>query len=381
MSRGRIDAPNVRTAAERLAQQGLLPIELTARASKVQSAGRTTIANLAIGLLVLADLLDAGLPVGRALAAIEAMTLPGWQARLPSIQESVREGKSLARAFEESGIAAPGEVIGILYAGERGAGLARAVRAAADICREAAETRHAIRSALAYPMLLGTAGTLSAGLLVAVVLPRFATILTDMGQSLPRSTSLLLASSSAFRAAALPGLMMLALLAAAWSMTIRRPGGRARWHALLLRLPLIGEIRLTTSTARFCSTLGAMLDAGVPVAASLPSAARASGDAALELRYFAAREHVLHGERVSRALVMCSAVTPMAARLIHAGEESGRLAALLGHAARLERERATRRVQALVRLIEPGLIIVFGGGIALIAASLLQALYSIRPGG
>jgi type II secretory pathway component PulF len=67
-------------------------------------------------------------------------------------------------------------------------------------------------------------------------------------------------------------------------------------------------------------------------------------------------------------------------RLVRAGEESGRLAAMLAHAARLEREYAVGRTKALVRLLEPSLILIFGGIVAFVAAALLQALYSIRPG-
>jgi general secretion pathway protein F len=68
-------------------------------------------------------------------------------------------------------------------------------------------------------------------------------------------------------------------------------------------------------------------------------------------------------------------------RLVGAGEETGRLAELLEHAARIERERAQDITRAAVRLLEPGLILVFGALVALVAAALLQAVYSVRPGG
>jgi type II secretory pathway component PulF len=136
---------------------------------------------------------------------------------------------------------------------------------------------------------------------------------------------------------------------------------------------------MSIATSRLCITLGALLETGVPIASALPHAARACGDAAIEKRLQEARLLVLHGERLSRALARERAVSALAARLVHAGEESGRLSGLLAHAGRLEQDHATRRVQSLVRVIEPALIIGFGGLVALVAASLLQALYSVRP--
>jgi general secretion pathway protein F len=93
-----------------------------------------------------------------------------------------------------------------------------------------------------------------------------------------------------------------------------------------------------------------------------------------------ARTDVEHGGRLSDALAARDAATPVVHRLVRAGEESGRLATMLAHAARLERDRAARDVRNAVRLLEPLLIVGFGGLVALVAAALFQALYSVRPG-
>jgi len=82
---------------------------------------------------------------------------------------------------------------------------------------------------------------------------------------------------------------------------------------------------------------------------------------------------------LSSTLSVHNAMTPTAVRLVRAGEETGRLSAMLSHAARLERAQSLERTKALVRLIEPTLILLTGGLIAFVAAALLQALYSMRP--
>jgi general secretion pathway protein F len=91
------------------------------------------------------------------------------------------------------------------------------------------------------------------------------------------------------------------------------------------------------------------------------------------------RERIAHGERLSGAVDRERALTTTAVRLIRAGEETGRLAAMLGHASRIEGERATHLVKNAVRLLEPALILGFGAMVAIVAAALMQAVYAVRP--
>jgi type II secretory pathway component PulF len=93
------------------------------------------------------------------------------------------------------------------------------------------------------------------------------------------------------------------------------------------------------------------------------------------------RRDVIAGRRLSTALDEAGAATPTIVRFVRAGEESGRLAAMLAQGARLERDRAERAVKTMLRLVEPLLVLSFGGMVALVAAALLQAVYAVRPGG
>lgn len=381
--RGTVVAATRESAVDSLVQRGLWTIEL-----RPELAGhglrrmrrRIPIAQLALGLRVLADLLEAGLPVTRTLATFDELAPPAWRQALPEMREAVRQGRGLAASLGSTG-ALPDDVLGIIQAGEAGSGLARAVRRAAELTEDAASANAALRAALAYPLILVAAGTGAVALLVGVVLPRFALILADVGQTLPATTRVVLGVADAVRSGGAPGLFVLSFCAALWRATVSTPAGRLRWHRLLLEIPVLGALRRSAGTSRMCGTLGALLESGVPIAAALPHAARAGGDEALGHALTAARVSVLHGERLSRALAQHSAATPTVNRLVRAGEESGRLAAMLAHGARLEREHAVGRTKAIVRLLEPSLILIFGGIIAFVAAALLQALYSLRPGG
>jgi len=381
MEIGTLAAASREQAAAQLAARRLFPVELTAERLVESRRARLAPADLALGLRMLATLLESGLPVGRALSAFEPLAPGAWRSALPVVREAVREGQSLATALSRAPVEVPPVVVGIVQAGEAGSGLATAVRRAADLTEASAATRAAVRNALAYPLILAGAGAASLALMVGVVLPRFAVILADLGQQLPPTTRLVLAAASAVRTLTLPALAVAVVGSVAWRAWVATAEGRERWHGMLLASPVVGPVRQAAATARVAAALGALLESGVPIAPALLHAARAAGDAAVGARLLATRDAVITGQGLARSLAATNAVTPTAVRLVRAGEESGRVAAMLAHTATLEGERAAERVKATVRLLEPALILAFGGLIAFVAAALLQAVYSVRPTG
>jgi len=366
-------------AARVLSAQGLWTVSLRPARSFTSARTRLPPREMALGLRVLSMLLESGLPVSKALAAMPELAPSAWNQALPTMERSVREGAPLGVALEGSGLAIPSVVLGIVQAGEMGSGLAPAVRRAAEMMEEIASTRSAIRAALVYPAILAVAGTVSVAILVGVVLPRFGAILTDLGQALPPTTRFVLEASSFARAAALPAIIATLIMVGVWRAWVATASGAIRWHALLLRAPVLGSIRRSASSGQACIALSALLESGVPLSTALLHAARASGDAAITARVKAARDSVIGGHRLSAAFADHDALTPVACRLTRAGEETGALAAMLSHAGRLEAERAMGKVRAAVQLLEPALIVVFGAVVALVAAALLQAVYSVRP--
>jgi len=387
VERGIVAAKNETDALRLLALRGLLAAELReagdiATATTVSlwtSRNRMPVAQLALGLRVLSDFLDAGLPVARALSALEEMAPSAWRKVLPSVRAAIRDGKSVAAALADADLRFPRVVIGLIRAGESGMGLAIGARRAAEIMEEAAAARAAIRAALSYPVILLVAGTASLCLLVGVVIPHFASILADLGETLPPMTRALLAMSSVSRQAALPVLAVVVATMALWQRWIASDRGAKHWHGFLLSTPFLGSLRLTATSSRICFALAALLESGVPISAALDVAANASNDAILTARWLEAREQVVRGERLSNALHLTRATTATTMRLARAGEESGRLAAMLMHAARLDREESLRRMRSAVQLLEPAMILLFGALIAFVAGALLQALYGIRP--
>lgn len=377
--RGTVDAESAALAREIVASRGLFVLEIEARGPQRDRREPLAAADLALGLRVLADLLESGLPVTRALHAFQDLAPRGWRAALPHIRQSVREGKSLAAALSAAPLEIPALVIGIAQAGEAGAGIGPAVRRAAELTEATADMQAAVRSALAYPAVVALAGALAIVVLITVVLPRFAKILADLGQKLPMSTQLVLHFAELAHAAFLPVTIGAGVMFVVWRSWSTTSAGRVQWHRALLAVPVLGSVRRGAATARMAHSLSALLESGVPIATAIVYAARASGDAELHARLTTARTLIVAGQPLSQALESTRAAGQTTVKLVRAGEESGRLPGMLSHAGKIEQKRVDQIVRTAVRMLEPMLLLTFASVVALVAAALLQAIYSVRP--
>ncbi len=236
-----------------------------------------------------------------------------------------------------------------------------------------------VRQALAYPLLLALIGIASILVIGTVIVPRFADLLGDLGQELPPATRILLIGSHV-----LSQYWFLLVPAAAGLVALGvevggRPAILRRIEEALLTAPVVGPVRLALATARLARALGGMLAAGMPLLASLDAAGEAAGDGAAASRLSRTRERVASGAPLAASLEREGALAPSALQLIQVGESSGRLADMARRAGDLAAQEAERGLKTLVTLVEPALIVAFGGLVAFVAAALLQAVYSIRP--
>ncbi|MFN2397818.1 MAG: type II secretion system F family protein [Gemmatimonadaceae bacterium] len=162
MERGTVHAVSREKASAVLSERGLFPVDLSlAAAATERGRSRIPAQDLALGLRVLATLLEAGLPISRAMQSLGELVPRSWAPAIPELRESVRQGQSLAASLASSSLAFPPVAIGIIKAGEGGSGLAASARRAAEMAESAAATRSALRSALAYPLVLAAGGTMS----------------------------------------------------------------------------------------------------------------------------------------------------------------------------------------------------------------------------
>ncbi len=379
MVRGQLEATGASHAAALLSRRGLLPVSV----KQVSRPGswkwrRPSARAQATVLRSLASLVEAAMPLQEALRVTRRLAPGVLEEPLARVEARVAEGAGLAAALAvESNLFSP-VTIGLVGAGERGTGLGLALTQAAVQMERRAEMTARVRSALTYPLVLGTVGVASVALIVFVIVPRFVGLLGDAMETAPAATKVLVALSATIRA---HGLLLVAMGVAGAGVAVRTGlCYRAQWHRWLLGVPVVGPIRHALASARTCRTLGALLEAGTPALAALDVARETVGDDAVSARLVIARDRVAEGSSLSGALTALDVLTPSALQLAAVGDCAGRLPELLARAADLEEGLAERRLAGLIGLLEPALILTFAGVVAFVAAALLQAIYSLRPG-
>jgi type II secretory pathway component PulF len=375
---GAIEAESQGQASATLTSRGLLAIAVTPADTALRRAASRR--DLAIVFRSIAALVSAGVPLERAIGASQALASGTLRETLAGARAQLREGMSFASALAIGRGVVPGLVLGMIRAGERGSQLGTALEQVATHLEQEADLVARVRQALTYPLLLAVVGAASVLVITTVVVPRFAAVLGDLGQQLPPATRMLLGTSQFLSRFWIP--LLLIGIAAIWAGidAVRRPGGRKRVDEILLKVPFIRSVRHALATARLLRALGSMLRAGMPLLHALDAAREAAGDLAIGERIVRSRERVVQGATLGGALEREGALTASALQLVKVGESSGRLAEMALGAGNLAAQEGERGLRTLVTVLEPALIVAFGGVVAFTAAALLQAVYSLRPG-
>ncbi|MDQ8168734.1 MAG: type II secretion system F family protein [Gemmatimonadota bacterium] len=331
---------------------------------------------LLVSTRTLATLLEAGVPLTRALAfAASGDTDPHWRAVFAGLQEAVARGESLSDAAARVP-SLPPRYAPLLAAAEASGSMAATVDRLANDLEQRGALRARVQAALVYPTVLATASVLGTLVILVVVVPRFADLIADAGGTVPASTRALIALSDALARAGwwLVGAGVLG--AAAVRQWLRDPRQRLRWHTARLHWPLTGRFEQEQAAAAYLSTLAVALESGVPLLRAMPLARGTVGNAALAARLTGAEAVVRDGGSVAQSL--SGTLPPLAVRLLEAGEQGGALAPLARRAADAAAAQVQRLITRAVALIEPAMILGFGGVVGFVALALLQAIYGLN---
>lgn len=394
-TRGEIEAASAGEAADLLRRRALWVIELepanrgatAASATPSAVAGlrqrlarRTTGGDAALAMLTrsIATLLAAGVPLERALAfAAAGETDPRWRDIFGGLQEAVRGGASLSDAASRVA-ALPRTYAPLLAAAEASGRMADTFARLADDLEQRSQLQARVRAALVYPTVLALAATVGTAVILVVVVPRFADLIVDAGGTVPASTRALIAASALLSRFGWILAGAVVLVVASLRQWLQEPSRRRRFHAARLRWPLVGRLEGQHAAAGYLSTLAIALEAGVPLLRAMTVARGTAGNDALVVQLERAEEVVRDGGSVAQAL--SGALPPLATRLLEAGEQGGALAPLAHRAATAAHDQVQRVITGAVALIEPVMILGFGGVVAFVALALLQAIYGINAG-
>jgi len=212
--------------------------------------------------------------------------------------------------------------------------------------------------------------------LLGFVIPRFAAILSDVGGGLPLSTRLLVGASALVTKGWWAWLLLGGATAYAVPNALARPENRRRWHAARLGWPVVGDLELKYSTAKFARTLGLLLKSGLPIVPALNIARASATNLIVQEGIDRAVAALSDGSTLASALA--GTVPPLALQMIAVGEESSRLEELCFRVADTYDGEVRRTLRTAVALIEPALILFFGALVGFVALAMLQAIYGIN---
>lgn len=396
--RGEIDAASEREAVDELRRRSLWVVELepsgggrslrtadvlagpgTGAASTWNRWWGASDAQLAVVVRALATLLEAGVPLYRTLTyAARESTTPGLRAAFASVRDAVERGEPLSTAMAAQS-AFPAVFAPLVAAGEGSGTLDASLSLLADHLDRREALRAKLTSALVYPLILAFASTIGVTVILFLVVPRFATLISDSGGRLPASTQLLIGLSAALTKGWWLMLLTLGVTAVAFGRWLREPAARERFDASRLRWPLVGRLERMRAAAGYTGTLAIGLRAGVSLVRSMGLARAVVRNKSLAASLTEAERRVQGGASLSQSL--SGLLPPLTERLLDVGETGGNLAGMAARAAEAADGELQRTVTHAVALIEPVMIIGFGGVVGFVALALLQAIYGLNAGG
>ena len=381
---GVLQGDTARAVRGLLRERGLNPLRVDEVGEGVRAAkpfARRTLGGAQLALLTrqLATLIGAGLPIDEALGALSEQAENERQRALTvSLRARVMEGASLAQALGGFPDSFPDIFRATVAAGEQSGRLEIVLEKLADYAEARDALKQKILAALAYPLLLSfVAVAVVAGLLTWVV-PQIVGVFQNLHQTLPLATRALIALSAFLRSWGWLFLVLLVALAIAARVALRDERVRYRWHAFVLRLPLVGRLARAANTARATRTLALLAGSAVPLLDALGIAAQVVSNLPMREALKRAAFKVREGSAFSRALGESGQFPPVALRLIASGERSGQLPRMLDEAAAQQQRELDRWLTVLTAVLGPGLILAVGAMVLFIVLAILLPIFNLN---
>lgn len=378
--RGEVTAPDREAAEERLRDEGRFVLELE-EAEETGGGGLVfggvSRQDLILFTLQLATSLDAGIGILQSLAGVQEATSPPLARIVRDLRERVRAGASLSDALEHHE-----DVFGRLYinmvdAGEETGSVEEVLFEIASYLEWQEELISDLRQLAIYPavVFLGVAALVV--VLFNFVLPRLLGTVQELGVELSAPTRFLIVTSDAF--STLWPLMIAGVVAAVAAFLVARRTERGRYALdwLLLRIPVVGNVHRKVALSRFAHNLSTLYSAGVGILRSLELVEAVVGNAVIEERLRAAREQVGMGSSLTEALSGSREFPKLVLQMISVGERAGSLDQSLQKVREFYDREIPRTVDRFFSILEPALIMLMGGLIALVALGVYLPIYSV----
>ena len=326
----------------------------------------------------LAALLKAGLPLLQALdLMLERMKNAHFRSVLTEIRDKVKSGVDLSDAFASYGDMFPRLYPSTLKAGERSGELEKVIRRFIRYMRLLLDARRRVASALVYPAVLVGLSIAMMVIMAIYVVPKFMGFFAEMGTDLPLVTRIVLAVST-FASQNWPVLLIGSVggwyLFRQWGKTTL---GRVAIDRAKLQVPFLGPVLHRFALSEFCRSLSTLLAGGIPLVPAFEIAATSVGNTHVRGRLEPTIQMVREGKPFHAALEESGVFVDMAVDMVKVGEATGSLDDMLTSVSDFLDEQIETRMQRILSLIEPLMLVVMGVMIAIILIAIYLPMFGM----
>lgn len=381
---GTIEAADHDSALSALSRQGLHPLlvsEVAANKRSLSFGNKVKTQEIVIFTRQLSTMISAGVPLARSLASLQdTPSSKYFKQVLGKITQDIEGGTQLGDAFGKYPKVFDEIFVNMIRAGEEGGILDEILKRMAVQMEQNSSIKKKVKSAMMYPIVIMVITVVAFFGIMFFLMPKISSILKDLGgpnAKLPVYTQALIDLSNFSRKYAfiiIPG-----MIAAVWftKRYISSPKGKYKYHSLLLKLPVIKAITMKVAIARFSRTFASLMSAGVSILDSLSVTGGAIGNKVIEKELADAAVAVKNGKQLSEALSESPHFPKIVPQMLAVGEETGTTDTVLLKVADFYEEEVAAAIDGLASVIEPIMILVLGGGVGLIAASVMGPIASM----
>lgn len=331
----------------------------------------------------LATTLNAGLPLLRALATLQAQTSSRrLRTMVGALSTSIQQGKSLHQAMGEHPRVFDDLYVSMIRVGEASGSLSVTVSRLAEVLERDAQLRRKVRAALTYPLFVFTFSAILVYCLVAFLLPNFRPVFEGSGLDIRRDYPMtqwlmdvsVLVGNPYFIGAVLSGAVLLTIVT---RLIVRTRGGRLMVDSVKFYFPFLHHLISLATITRFCRTFGVMLRSGVPLLESLVHVGNAAGNQVVTRSIQRVTRDLQAGERISQTLGRLPLFPPLLVQMVTVGEETGTIDQMFERVADYYEEELETSISTLLALIEPMMMIIVGGIVCFFVLAVLLPIMGI----
>ena len=394
-SKGSIEADSEQGAVDQLKDQGLFPTAISEVASsggskkkKKKKAMNITIGTPKVNKKALttftrqlATLLDAGLPLVRALRTLERQAKKdiALQAILNDVANNVEAGSTFSEALANHKKSFNDLYVNMVRAGEASGAMEQVLNRLAEFMEKAARLMGKVKGALMYPAaVLFIATVITWGLMVFII-PKFKKIFDDLldGEPLPGLTEFVIGVSNFISEQIGLTFGIIAGVIALFVGFKKSPQGSFIIDTVLLKAPPFGSLFTKVSVARFCRTLSTLLASGVSILNALEIVRDTSTNQVVANAIQSVHDAVKEGETMTVPLQNANIFPDMVVSMIEVGEETGALPEMLTRIADVYEEEVDVAVDSLTSLIEPIMIVMLAGIVGTIVIAMFMPMITL----